>query len=41
MWLRLTQIRRHLFSYEEDSDSVLINALNTYLDTTLSGNRLL
>ena len=28
----------HLFSYEEDSDSILINALNTYLDTPLSGN---
>lgn len=28
----------YLFSYEEDSDSILINALNTYLDTTLSGN---
>jgi hypothetical protein len=31
---QLTQIKRLLFSYEEDSDSVLINALNTYLDTT-------
>lgn len=28
----------HLFSYEEDRDSILINALNTYLDTQLSGN---
>jgi DNA primase catalytic core len=28
----------YLFSYEEDSDSILINALNTYLDTPLSGN---
>ena len=28
----------YLFSYEEDSDSVLISALNTYLDTPLSGN---
>ena len=28
----------YLFSYEEDRDSILINALNTYLDTTLSGN---
>jgi replicative DNA helicase len=28
----------HFFSYEEDSDSILINALNTYLDTPLSGN---
>jgi hypothetical protein len=28
----------YLFSYEEDSDSILINALNTYLDTFLSGN---
>ena len=28
----------YLFSYEEDSDSVLIGALNTYLDTNLSGN---
>jgi DNA primase catalytic core len=28
----------YLFSYEEDSDSVLINALNTYLDTSISGN---
>lgn len=28
----------YLFSYEEDSDSILINALNTYLDTQLSGN---
>ena len=28
----------YLFSYEEDSDSILINALNAYLDTTLSGN---
>ena len=28
----------YLFSYEEDSDSILINALNTYLDTLLSGN---
>jgi hypothetical protein len=38
MWLSLTQTKRlYLFSYEEDSDSVLINALNTYLDT-LSGN---
>ena len=26
----------HLFSYEEDRDSILINALNTYLDTELS-----
>jgi len=28
----------YLFSYEEDSDSILINALNTYLDAPLSGN---
>jgi hypothetical protein len=28
--LRLTQKEAYLFSYEEDSDSVLINALNTY-----------
>jgi DNA primase catalytic core len=28
----------YLFSYEEDSDSILINTLNTYLDTPLSGN---
>ena len=28
----------HLFSYEEDRDSILINALNTYLDTQLSNN---
>lgn len=28
----------YLFSYEEDSDSILINALNTYLDTPISGN---
>ena len=28
----------YLFSYEEDSDSVLISALNTYLDTPLSNN---
>jgi replicative DNA helicase len=28
----------YLFSYEEDSDSILINALNAYLDTPLSGN---
>jgi DNA primase len=28
----------HLFSYEEDRDSILINALNTYLDTQLSRN---
>lgn len=28
----------HLFSYEEDRDSILINALNTHLDTQLSGN---
>ena len=28
----------YLFSYEEDSDSILINALNTYLDTHISGN---
>ena len=29
----------YLFSYEEDSDSVLINALNTYLDNnSISGN---
>jgi hypothetical protein len=28
----------YLFSYEEDSDSILINALNTYLDTSISKN---
>lgn len=28
----------YLFSYEEDSDSILIKALNTYLDTPISGN---
>jgi len=28
----------YLFSYEEDSDSILINALNTYLNRSLSGN---
>ena len=28
----------YLFSYEEDGDSILINALNTYLDKPLSGN---
>jgi DNA primase catalytic core len=33
-----TDKEAYLFSYEEDSDSILINALNTYLDTPLSGN---
>ena len=28
----------HLFSYEEDRDSILINALNTYLDEEISSN---
>ncbi|MCG8208288.1 DnaB-like helicase C-terminal domain-containing protein [Tenacibaculum finnmarkense] len=28
----------HFFSYEEDSDSILINALNTYLDEEISFN---
>lgn len=28
----------YLFSYEEDGDSVLINALNTYLDEEISAN---
>jgi len=28
----------YLFSYEEDGDSILINALNTYLDADLSSN---
>ena len=28
----------YLFSYEEDGDSILINALNTYLDEDLSSN---
>jgi replicative DNA helicase len=28
----------YLFSYEEDGDSILINALNTYLDEELSSN---
>jgi DNA primase catalytic core len=28
----------YLFSYEEDSDSILINALNTFMDEELSGN---
>ena len=28
----------YLFSYEEDSDSILIKTLNTYLDTPISGN---
>ena len=28
----------YLFSYEEDSDSILINALNTYLNRDISGN---
>lgn len=28
----------YLFSYEEDSDSILMNALNTYLDTSISKN---
>ena len=28
----------YLFSYEEDSDSILINALNTYLDEELNNN---
>ena len=28
----------YLFSYEEDGDSILINALNTYLDNELSSN---
>jgi replicative DNA helicase len=28
----------YLFSYEEDSDSILINALNTYMDEEISGN---
>jgi DNA primase len=28
----------YLFSYEEDGDSVLINALNTYLDEEISSN---
>ncbi len=32
------QKEAYFFSYEEDSDSILINALNTYLDTPLSGN---
>jgi hypothetical protein len=31
MWLSLTQTKEVYFiRYEEDSDSVLINALNTY-----------
>jgi hypothetical protein len=31
MWLSLTQTKEAFaFSYGEDSDSVLINALNTY-----------
>ena len=28
----------YLFSYEEDRESILIKALNTYLDTPISGN---
>lgn len=28
----------YLFSYEEDGDSILINTLNTYLDTDISSN---
>ena len=28
----------YFISFEEDSDNILINALNTYLDTTISGN---
>lgn len=28
----------YFFSYEEDADSVLINSLNTYLNTNISGN---
>lgn len=35
---KYTDKETYLFSYEEDSDSILINALNTYLDTPLSGN---
>jgi replicative DNA helicase len=29
----------YLFSYEEDSDSILIKTLNTYLDTSINGSK--
>lgn len=31
-------LEAYFFSYEEDADSILINTLNTYLDTELSAN---
>ena len=40
--LNITELHKdkkvYFFSYEEDSDSILINALNTYINEEISGN---